>query len=104
MCAGELLTAAREHLPIVVVVFNDAALTLIDIKQRQREQPIAGVSLGSVKWCALAQSMGVAGHAAATEDELRAALAAVRDADGPSLIEAMIDPRGYDAMFKALRG
>jgi len=104
MCAGELLTAARERLPIVVVVFNDAALTLIDIKQRQREQPVAGVSLGSVKWCALAQSMGVAGHAAATEDELRHALAAVRDADGPSLIEAMIDPRGYDAMFKALRG
>jgi acetolactate synthase-1/2/3 large subunit len=104
MCAGELLTAAREHLPIVVVVFNDAALTLIDIKQRQREQPIAGVALGSVKWYALAQSMGVAGHTAATEDELRGALAAVRDADGPSLIEAMIDPRGYDAMFKALRG
>jgi acetolactate synthase-1/2/3 large subunit len=104
MCAGDLLTAARERLPIVVVVFNDAALTLIDIKQRQREQPTAGVSLGAVRWCALAESMGVAGHAAATEDDLRGALAAVRDADGPSLIEAIVDPRGYDAMFKALRG
>jgi len=104
MCAGELLTAARERLPIVVVVFNDAALTLIDIKQRQREHPAAGVALGSVGWRALAESVGLAGHVASTEDELRAALAAARDADGPSLIEAMIDPRGYDAMFKALRG
>lgn len=104
MCAGELLTAARERLPLVVVVFNDAALTLIDIKQRQREQPAAGVALGSVRWRALAESVGVAGHVASTEDELCAALATARDADGPSLIEAMIDPRGYDAMFKALRG
>jgi acetolactate synthase-1/2/3 large subunit len=85
-------------------VFNDAALTLIDIKQRQREHPAAGVALGSVGWRALAESVGLAGHVASTEDELGAALAAARDADGPSLIEAMIDPRGYDAMFKALRG
>jgi acetolactate synthase-1/2/3 large subunit len=104
MCAGELLTAAREQLPIVVVVFNDAALTLIDIKQRQREHLTGGVSLGSVGWCALAESVGVAGHVASTEDELRGALAAVRGAHGPSLIEAIVDRRGYDAMFKALRG
>jgi acetolactate synthase-1/2/3 large subunit len=104
MCAGELLTAAREQLPIVIVVFNDAALTLIDIKQRQREHLTGGVSLGSVGWCALAESVGVAGHVASTEAELRGALAAVRGAHGPSLIEAIVDRRGYDAMFKALRG
>jgi acetolactate synthase I/II/III large subunit len=104
MCAGDLLTAARERLRIVVVVFNDAALTLIDIKQRQRSQPPSGVSLGVVRWCALARSMGVAGRRAANEEELRAALAAAAHIDGSSLIEAVIDPRGYDAMFKTLRG
>ena len=36
MCAGELLTAVRERLRIVVIVFADASLSLIDIKQQQR--------------------------------------------------------------------
>ena len=29
--------------------------------------PASGVSLGSVRWCALAQSLGVASHLATTE-------------------------------------
>src|SRR5439155_6986635 len=36
ICTGELLTAVRERLHLIVVVFNDAALTLIDVKQQQR--------------------------------------------------------------------
>src|SRR5439155_6478080 len=42
MCAGELLTAVRERLPIIVVVFNDSSLSLIDIKQRQRKLEASG--------------------------------------------------------------
>ena len=37
MCAGELLTAVRERLRVIVIVFSDASLSLIDIKQRQRQ-------------------------------------------------------------------
>ncbi|MFP6754840.1 MAG: thiamine pyrophosphate-dependent enzyme [Alphaproteobacteria bacterium] len=33
---GELATAARHSLPITALVFNDAALSLIDVKQQQR--------------------------------------------------------------------
>jgi acetolactate synthase-1/2/3 large subunit len=104
MCAGELLTAARERLRVLVVVFNDSALSLIDIKQRQRDLPASGVSLGSVRWCALAQSMGIASRLATNEDELRDALAAVHDADGPSLIETVVDPRTYGEVLRAVRG
>ena len=34
MCVGELLTAARESLRIIVIVFSDASLSLIEIKQQ----------------------------------------------------------------------
>jgi acetolactate synthase I/II/III large subunit len=104
MCAGELLTAARERLRILVVVFNDSALSLIDIKQQQRQLPASGVSLGNVRWCALAQSIGMSSHLATTEDELRAALAAASRSDGPSLIEAVVDPSSYGAILRAVRG
>ena len=48
MCAGELLTAVRERLRVITIVFSDASLSLIDIKQRQRGFASSGVSLG--KW------------------------------------------------------
>jgi len=104
MCAGELLTTVRERLPIVVVVFNDASLSLIDIKQRQRKLDEAGVSLGDVDWRALAASVGMAAHAATTERELEDAIGRALDHTGPTLIDARVDPRGYSAMLKAVRG
>src|SRR5262249_58164549 len=36
MVAAELETVARLRLPITVIVFNDAALSLIEVKQEQR--------------------------------------------------------------------
>jgi acetolactate synthase-1/2/3 large subunit len=104
MCAGELLTAAREKLRIVTIVFSDASLSLIEIKQQARQLPPAGVALGHVKWAALAESVGVAGFVASTEDELAAAIDQAAACDGPSLIEARIDRSNYGAMLRAIRG
>src|SRR5437773_1023698 len=73
MCVGELVTAARERAR--VIVFNDASLSLIEIKQRQRQLPRSGVDIGRVDWRALAESVGVRGHVASTAQELAGALA-----------------------------
>jgi acetolactate synthase-1/2/3 large subunit len=104
MCAGELLTAARERLRIVVVVFNDASLSLIEIKQQARQLPPAGVGLGNVAWTRLAESVGVAGFEARTEDELALAIERALACDGPSLIDARIDKSTYGEMLKVIRG
>ncbi len=104
ICAGELLTAARERLRVVTVVFNDASLSLIAVKQQQRKLAPAGVSLGDVAWCALAESLGVPAHFAATEAELDAALREALARSGPSLIEARVDPPDYADVLRAIRG
>ena len=44
MCAAELLTAAREKLRVIVIVFNDASLSLIEIKQQRKGYDAAGVA------------------------------------------------------------
>src|SRR5262249_19741616 len=75
LCAGELLTAVRERLHIVVIVLNDASLSLIEVKQRRRRQRPAGVGLGHVSWRRLAESVGAAGHSARDQPELERALA-----------------------------
>jgi acetolactate synthase-1/2/3 large subunit len=104
MCAGELLTAVREKLRIITIVFSDASLSLIEIKQQARRLPPAGVALGATDWRALAGSFGVAAWAAATEVELERAIDRALETIGPSLIEAKIDRSNYGATLRAVRG
>ena len=104
MCAGELLTAARERLPIIVLVFSDASLSLIEVKQRQRGLESAGVALGPIAWPALAGSFGVTAFCARTEAELERSIDAAADRAGPTLIEARIDPSNYGRLLAAVNG
>jgi acetolactate synthase-1/2/3 large subunit len=104
MCAGELLTAAREHLPIMTIVFSDASLSLIEIKQQARGLAPDGVALGAIDWPGLARSFGVAAWSATNDGELDRAIEAALATPGPSLIEAKIDRANYGAMLRAVRG
>ena len=104
MCAGELLTAVREGLRIITIVFNDASLSLIEIKQMARRLPPAGVALGAVDWRRLAESVGMAAWTADDEAALDRAIDAAVQCPGPSLIEAKIDRSNYGATLSAVRG
>jgi acetolactate synthase-1/2/3 large subunit len=104
MCAGELLTAAREGLRVMTIVFNDASLSLIELKQQARGLAPAGVALGAVDWTKLAESVGVAAWTAAGEPSLERAIDEARERPGPTLIEAKIDRSNYGATLRAVRG
>jgi acetolactate synthase-1/2/3 large subunit len=104
MCAGELLTAARERLPVVTVVFNDASLSLIEIKQQARRLTPAGVALGTASWARVAEGFGVASFAADSEAALDRAVVGALRIDGPSLIDVTVDRSNYGAMMRAIRG
>lgn len=104
MCAGELLTAAREKLRIITIVFSDASLSLIEIKQQARRQEPAGVALGAIDWRALAGSFGVRSWVATTEAELDRAACEALACDRPTLIEVKIDRSNYGATLRAVRG
>jgi acetolactate synthase I/II/III large subunit len=104
MCAGELLTATRERLPIITIVFSDASLSLIEIKQQARGLAPDGVALGAIDWPGLARSFGVDAWSAANDGELDRAIEAALATPGPSLIEAKIDRSNYGATLRAVRG
>lgn len=104
MCAGELLTAVRERLRIVTIVFSDASLSLIEIKQQARRLEPSGVALGAIDWPALAGSFGVAAWIARNDAELGHAIEKALECSGPSLIEAKIDRSNYGATLRAVRG
>lgn len=104
MCTAELRTAARERLPLRIVLFSDGELSLIRIKQMQRGYRTDGTSIGDIDWSALAESMGVTARRCDSEDSLRSALAETAGTAGPVLLDARISARTYPEIMRALRG
>lgn len=104
MCAGELATAAQANVNLCVVVFNDAALSLIALKQRDRGMEDRGVTWPKADFASLARGFGVSAFRAENETEYENALREVQRTKGPCLIDVHVDPSGYRAQAKRLRG
>jgi acetolactate synthase-1/2/3 large subunit len=96
MVLGELATLRDLALPIIVVVFVDASLALIEMKQRRVGLPNLGVDFGVTDFASLAGALG--GHgvmvrdAASLEGSLRTAL----EQDRFTLLACSIDRKSYD--------
>jgi acetolactate synthase-1/2/3 large subunit len=102
----ELSTAMQYRLPIVMVIFSDGRLSLIDVKQiKKNYETPRGTAFARPNYRDLGKSFGIPTWSVDTEDELRAALASALNAsDGlPKIIEARIDPAPFPQQFDAVR-
>jgi acetolactate synthase-1/2/3 large subunit len=104
MCASELATAVQRKCKLVVVVFNDSCLTLIWQKQRRRQLPNAGVDLTPVNFASIAQGYGCAGFRVEKPQDLAPALSQALAADGPAVVDIVVDPQLYYEQIISLRG
>ena len=105
MTLAEIETAVRLSLRVIVIVFNDAALSLIKLKQKPAGQGGAeAVSYRPVSFAAAATAMGAAAAAVTTEQDLATALAAALRRPGPTVIDASVDPASYPAVMDLSRG
>ena len=100
MCLGELATAKELDLDITIIVMNDAALSLIDIKQQRLQRPPTGVRYPTIDYAAIAKAFGWESAVAHNIDELRDAM----QIKGPKLIDVRVDPAGYGEDLERLRG
>ena len=99
MVAGELATAAELGGNPIFVVFVDGCLSLIELKQRQRQMANAGVDFGHHDFAAIGRAFGGAGQTVTTRSELRNALKAAQSADTFTVIAAVIEPKAYDGLI-----
>jgi acetolactate synthase-1/2/3 large subunit len=105
MALAEIETAVRHRLHVIVVVFNDATLSLIKVKQRLEGQGGGGaVGYGPVSFAAAAAAMGAAAASVNGIAGLVAALAQALSRAGPTVIDARVDPAGYPAVIDLTRG
>jgi acetolactate synthase-1/2/3 large subunit len=97
MTAGELATAVRRDLKLVVLVLTDNDLALIRIKQEKKGNPIYGTPIrehGTIG----DNIFGVPVRRAHDTSSLRKELDRAFAADGPVIVEAIVDSREYDAV------
>lgn len=104
MAAGELETLARLRLPVTVVVFDDAMLNLIKIKQEKRGETTLGLDFGAIDWVGVSQGMGVEAVRVNETEMFEAAFARAVASGGPRLLDVAIDPASYMAMLDVIRG
>ena len=96
MILGELVTLRDLKLPVVVVVFVDASLALIEKKQREMRYANAGVDMMETDFTAVAQALG--GHGVTVEDResLASAMREALAAETYTVISCRIPRGSYD--------
>jgi len=104
MALGELATAVTLGVKLTVVVFNDATLSLIDIKKAARDLPEGALGWPEADFAGVMRSLGGLAFRVTDEAGYRDALAEALAAKGPALIDVRVDPGSYPAQIKALRG
>ena len=105
MVLGELETIRRLDLPICVIVFNDSSLSLIAVKQRPLDQGgERAFRYGPIDFARIAEGCGLRGVRAESVEAYEAALREAQDSKAPILIDVIVDPRHYSAIYPALRG
>lgn len=98
MTVGELATAVRYGVKIVVLVLTDNDLALIRIKQQKKGNPIYGTPVRAKGSIGGNDLFGVPVLSADDAVSLRQALDQAFKIDGPVVVQAMVDSREYDAV------
>lgn len=96
MNCGELVTARRLGLNIVIIVLCDRSLSLIEVKQNWKEVPLYGVDLYEGNYFEADMFLGVPVLKICDEKEMKTALQTAVSAAGPIIIEAVIDGSIYN--------
>jgi pyruvate dehydrogenase (quinone) len=90
MLLGELLTLRQQRLPVKIVVFNNGALSFVELEMKAAGIVTYGTDLLDPDFGAIADAVGLFGarvtRAKDLEDTLRAALAH----DGPALVDVSV--------------
>jgi acetolactate synthase-1/2/3 large subunit len=99
MVLGELATLRDLGMPLIVVVFVDESLALIELKQRNMGYANTGVDFGASDFPALARAFNLHGVWADNREVLASELSQAMERDKATLIACPIGSRAYDGSF-----
>ena len=91
MTMGELETAAREDIPLVIVVINDAAYGAELHFLKMRDMPVAKSVFADIDFAPVAQAFGFQVYTVRTLEELRKLAPMLLNPEGPILLDCKIN-------------
>lgn len=95
MMAGELITARRYNLPVIVVIFSDGELNLIKVKQSWKDLQPYGTLLYQGDLFDSDRFLGIKVIRADSSDTMRSSIIEALSFNEPVIINAVIDPEDY---------
>ncbi|HPF04211.1 MAG TPA: thiamine pyrophosphate-dependent enzyme, partial [Bacteroidales bacterium] len=101
MMAGEIITARRYNLPVIVVVFSDRELNLIRLKQEWRNSTKNGTALYGGDLFMADIFLGVKVLRVDSTGSMSEAVSKALLLDEPVIINAVIDPEDYKYLIVA---
>jgi pyruvate dehydrogenase (quinone) len=91
MLLGELITLRQQHLPVKVVVFNNGALSFVELEMKAAGIVTYGTNLDNPDFAGIARAVGLFGARVEKAGELDDALRAAFEHDGAALVEVLTD-------------
>jgi len=93
MLLGDLATAVRYHLPLVIIVYNNGSYQFIEYEEEAEGNPVFGTKLANPDFVALSRSFGGDGTSVRNPEEVPEALEAAFASRIPFVIDAHVNPR-----------
>ena len=91
MLMGDFLSLVQVGLPVKVVVFNNGALSFIELEQKSTGFLPFGTEFKNPNFAAMAEAAGVRGIRIEDPGEVEAGIAVALRHDGPVLVDAVVN-------------
>ena len=92
MLLGDLATAVRYSLPMVIVVYNNGSYQFIEYEEEAEGNPVFGTKLTNPDFVALSRAFGGDGASVRSMEDVPAALEAAFASKVPFVIDAFVNP------------
>ncbi|WP_017815072.1 ubiquinone-dependent pyruvate dehydrogenase [Paenibacillus shenyangensis] len=91
MLMGDLITLKQHNLPVNVVVFNNSALSFVELEMKAGGYLESGTDLHQTDFAAVANALGILGIRVEDPEELEDAVQRALAHDGPTLIDVVVN-------------
>jgi pyruvate dehydrogenase (quinone) len=93
MLLGELVTLRQQHLPVKVVVFNNGALSFVELEMKAAGIVTFATDLDNPSFAEVARAVGLHGVRVEQASELESGIRDALAHPGPALLEVMTEPQ-----------
>jgi pyruvate dehydrogenase (quinone) len=87
MLLGEIITLRQQHLPVKIIVFNNGALSFVELEMKAAGIVTYATDLDNPDFAGIARAAGLAGYRVDRSDQLEDALTAAFAHDGAALVD-----------------